>query len=222
MLTEHLCDELKAKFQNLGTEVPEEFQLRIYRSISWIATATKQSDNLDIRFLCLWIAFNAAYAKRFNSSDVFPKESNLVENYFYHLNKLDQYDRIYNAIWDKFSDPVRNLMKNKYIYLPFWKHQFGELTEDKWQDKFERDNKFFNTVFSQRETAKVLSSLFRRLYVLRNQLIHGGATYESSKNRPQLRDGTAILEVLVPIFVDIMLVNPEKNWGKPTFPVIED
>ncbi|WP_425067816.1 hypothetical protein [Reyranella sp.] len=35
-----------------------------------------------------------------------------------------------------------------------------------------------------------------RLYVLRNQLLHGGATWNSSVNRSQVRDGAAVLSRL--------------------------
>ena len=45
----------------------------------------------------------------------------------------------------------------------------------------------------------VLSIVFDRLYVLRNQLVHGGATWNSQVNRQQLRDGVAILGTLVPL-----------------------
>ncbi|MCA2008623.1 hypothetical protein [Tritonibacter mobilis] len=62
--------------------------------------------------------------------------------------------------------------------------------------------------------------LFDRLYVLRNQLIHGGATWNSSVNRDQLRDGVAILSVLMPVMIDIMMDNANEEWGKPFYPVV--
>ena len=45
--------------------------------------------------------------------------------------------------------------------------------------------------------------LFDRLYVLRNQLVHGGATWNSSVNRGQVKAGAEILAFLVPVFVDV-------------------
>ena len=52
--------------------------------------------------------------------------------------------------------------------------------------------------------------VFDRLYVLRNQLVHGGATWNSSVNRAQVRDGAAILGFLLPVFVDLMMDNPRR------------
>jgi hypothetical protein len=71
------------------------------------------------------------------------------------------------------------------------------------------------------EIGRVLCFLFDRLSVLRNQLVHGGATGNSAVNRAQIRDGAAILATLMPIFVDIMMDAPYADWGRPFHPVVE-
>ena len=63
-----------------------------------------------------------------------------------------------------------------------------------------------------------LSFVFDRLYVLRNQLVHGGATWNSAVNRDQVRDGASILGFLMPVFVDVMMDNPHEDWGRPFYP----
>ena len=60
---------------------------------------------------------------------------------------------------------------------------------------------------------EVLSLVFDRLYVLRNLLVHGGATWNSRVNRDHVRDGAAILAFLMPVFVDVMMDNPDEDWG---------
>jgi hypothetical protein len=57
--------------------------------------------------------------------------------------------------------------------------------------------------------------------VLRNQLIHGGATWNSSVNRDQVRDGAAVMGCLLPVFIDIMMDHPDRGWDMPHYPVIE-
>ena len=64
--------------------------------------------------------------------------------------------------------------------------------------------------------------LFDRLYVLRNQLVHGGATWNSSVNRDQVKDGARILAFIVPIFVDLMMDNPDRDWGAPYYTVVDE
>ena len=113
-------------------------------------------------------------------------------------------------------------MNNKYIFQPFWK--FNNCVEgyDDWENRFDKNIQRFNTSLTNQDTKGILTMLFDRLYVLRNQLVHGGATWNSSVNRDQVKDGTRILAFLVPIFVDLMMDNPKKNWGIPYYPVVND
>ena len=71
------------------------------------------------------------------------------------------------------------------------------------------------------DTEKVLSIIFERLYTLRNQLIHGGATWESAVNRDQIRDGVKIMSQIVPAMLSIMLNNNPKLIGSPCYPVVK-
>jgi len=73
----------------------------------------------------------------------------------------------------------------------------------------------------KKKTAKVLGIIFNRLYMLRNQLIHGGATWDSSVNRDQIRDGANILGKLVPITIKLMMDNGKAVWGTPCYPVVD-
>lgn len=68
---------------------------------------------------------------------------------------------------------------------------------------------------------KLFAATFERLYVLRNQVMHGGATWHSSVNRDQIRDGVNILGDVVPIIIHLMMENPRQLWGDPVYPVVE-
>ena len=78
----------------------------------------------------------------------------------------------------------------------------------------------FAHAFRAGDTTKVLSFVFVRLYVLRNQLVHGDSTWNSGVNRTQVRDGAAILTFLMPVFVELMMDDPGMDWGKPFYPVV--
>lgn len=43
-----------------------------------------------------------------------------------------------------------------------------------------------------------LNTIFSRLYTLRNQIVYGGSTWNSSKNRQQLKDANNILSKILP------------------------
>ena len=55
---------------------------------------------------------------------------------------------------------------------------------------------------------------------IRNQLIHGGATWKGSLNRSQVTSGTRILEKFIPVIIHLVIENADENWGstyyKPT------
>ena len=63
------------------------------------------------------------------------------------------------------------------------------------------------------ERQKLLQTLFDRMYVFRNQMVHGGATYQSRVTGDQVRDGARIMALLVPVFIDLMMDNPGVDWG---------
>ena len=67
----------------------------------------------------------------------------------------------------------------------------------------------------------MLSIVFSRMYTLRNQLIHGGATWNSSVNRDQLRGCSAFLGKRVPYVIQLMMDNTDTLWGDAAYPVVE-
>lgn len=212
---------LKAKQRDVREEFPETMGLRVHRSISWIGRAEACVEDEDARFIFLWIAFNAAYADEREFQAVIPSERAAFAGYFERLAVLDSEKRIYNAIWQRFSGPIKMLLDNRYVFNPFWQHHNGIGGFEDWEEKFRTASRTFAQAFQAGDTAKVLSFVFDRLYVLRNQLVHGGSTWNSGVNRAQVRDGAAILGFLVPVFVDLMMDNPEKDWGRPFYPVID-
>lgn len=96
----------------------------------------------------------------------------------------------------------------------------GELGENEWQDKFRRSKASANRALGRMDTRKVLMIILERLYVLRNQLMHGSATWNSSVNRDQVRDGANILGQLTPAIISIMLDCGSEFWGDAQYPVV--
>ena len=59
---------LKQRHRLVRDEHPTSLTLRIHRALSWLNRA-EQAEDVDGRFIFLWIAFNAAYAQEFDDSD---------------------------------------------------------------------------------------------------------------------------------------------------------
>ena len=134
------------------------------------------------------------------------------------LVSLDKDDALYKLICTEYSNSVRLLLDNEFVFKPFWGFQNGHLTEEEWKAKFASSKLKVNKAFSSHKTAEVLRVVLSSMYKLRNQLVHGGATWNSAVNREQLKDCTAFLVKLVPFIIELMLDNPQTVWGGCALP----
>ena len=101
----------------------ENFRLRIHRSLSWLKQA-EQIEELDFKFISLWIAFNAAYAREIEDIPIGDKAT--FNEFIMRICALDEEHQVYNLIWQKFSGSIRLLLDNKYIFQPFWDFHNGK------------------------------------------------------------------------------------------------
>lgn len=200
---------------------PETLSLRTHRALSWLQRAEQETDDPDARFVFLWIALNAAYANEIRDREKFTERRVLV----WFLDKLVKSDRerhLYEAVWENFPESIRLLIDNRYVFQPFWDYQSGRVDEATWLAKFEHSKKVARKALGRMDTTKVMSVMIDRLYTLRNQIVHGGATWNSSANRNQVRDGTKILEFVVPTVIYLMMTTPDQLWGEACYPVVDD
>ena len=208
---------LKARQRAQREDWPQDFALRIHRSISWIGRAEQEVEDPGAAVMFLWIAFNAAYGGE--RSTVGARDD--FETFFLRLQRLDAENRLYAIVWSTFPGPIRLFLENRFVFSPFWRYHHGDSDAGDWEARFEAARRRFHSALSAGETVTILTMLFDRLYVLRNQLMHGGATWNSGTNRDQLRDGAAILKNVVPVMVDLMMDAPNGDWGVPMYPVVE-
>ena len=160
------------------------FGLRMRRATSWLERAGKERDDPDAAFIFCWIAFNAAYG-----DERVEQEWVLFDDYFRKVLALEGGSTIHRAVWQRFPNPIKAFVANQYVYWRFWEFQNEVDGAADWVDRLERDVKPVNGAIARQrtnETTAVLKVLFSRLYVLRNQLLHGGATWRSSVNRAGL------------------------------------
>lgn len=211
---------LKARQRALRDGFPESLGLRVHRALSWLDRAEQEVEDHDTRFILLWIGFNSAYASDIGEDYV--TEQSRFRVFFRTLAELDRDGDIHAVLWSRFSNEVRTLLVNPYVFPAFWKHHNGEPGHGNWRDRLEDQRKEIFASLAAKDTGKVLGLVFERLYVLRNQLVHGGATWNGQVNRAQVRDGAALLGRLLPAFIDILMSHPDRDWGRPFYPVVAE
>jgi hypothetical protein len=210
---------LKQRHRMVRDGHPTSLTLRIHRALSWLNRA-EQADDVDGKFIFLWIAFNAAYAQELDDSDRTSDKATFTA-FLQKLCDLDTSKRIDDLIWKEFSGSIRALLDNPYVFHLFWEFQRGRIDERDWKDHFASAKKSAQSALASGNTPVLLSVMFNRLYTLRNQLIHGGATWDGKVNRDQLRDCTRLLGRLVPVIIALMMDNPNALWGDAVYPVVD-
>jgi len=210
---------LKKRQRKERDAYPANLALRVHRALSWLERAELCQD-VDARFIFLWIAFNAAYANEIGNQER-PSEQKVFGLFLKKLLELDKDDVLYKLIWTEFSNSIRVLLNNQYVYQPFWDYHNGQMDEQEWKSKFEHAKVITHKALGNHNTAVVLSNVLSRMYTLRKQLMHGGATWNSKVNRDQLRDCSDFLGKIVPSVIRLMMDNPGTLWGDPCYPVMD-
>ena len=203
----------------------DSLDLRLRRAISWLerAEAEKSRADEDAGFIFHWIAFNAMYSRLGTSSTGKTDEKKERRKYFGGIVKFNDsqsviFDTIWSVLWNK---EIKAILDNKYVFEPFWRDHNNQAKSPEWKQEFQKAQDDVKQALRKTRTKYVLCELFDRLYTLRNQLLHGGATWNGSMNRSQVTTGARIMSSLIPHFIDVMIRHPD-GWGAPRYPVVRE
>jgi hypothetical protein len=210
-------ESLKVKHKAVAERHAEPSRVRLHRAISWLKRAEQEAGDSDAQFIFLWIAFNAAYAKEFGFETT---ERDQLGKFIASLLAIDQEKHLHKVVFNQFTGPIRTMVENKFVFEPFWRALRDHDSSGNWESQFAASRKTALKSIMEGHTDTVLSIVIDRLYVLRNQLVHGGATWNSSINRAQVKDGAQILLAIVPIVIELMLDHPAEDFGAILYPVV--
>lgn len=208
---------MKARLKRDADKYPESTRIRLHRALSWLGRAEREAKDPDAAFLFLWIAFNAAYAREFGQGE---NERQRLTEFITTLLAEDRDKILHTLVFQQFSGPIRTLIGNEFVFEPFWRALREHDSSNRWETSFTSSHKAALASIMQGDTATVLSIVFDRLYVLRNQLVHGGATWNSSINRAQVTDGVRILWAVIPSILHIILERSDFEFGDVLYPVV--
>lgn len=202
----------------------DQLNLRLSRAISWLDRAEqetrKEPPDSDAAFIFHWMAFDAM------SSQLGDTETDRWRRQYFKrmVAFADAESAIYGAIWSVLRDDISRILKNRYVFQPYWDHRNDQSKWQNWKQEFDREQQKVEQALRETRTLDVLIKLFRRLNTLRNQLLHGGATWKSSMNRNQVTTGARVMASLVPRFIDVMIQHPDglDGWGDARYLVVRE
>lgn len=223
----------KPDYEKLTREknkIPDKFdplRLRVYRAISWAKHAQQIIGDVDARFIFFWIGFNALYSRDLKAVAVGQNNTTTlreIKKYLGDLMPLNR-DLIHSIFWKgAVFNAGLSLMEDEYLYKPFWDSQSTRSENSEWRTDWDNERtEFIEAVIlnemQKRKIPEILTkTIFSRLCVLRNQVMHGSATRRSRYNRKALGHGVKVLEKTLPIFIELMIKKPSKKWGTPYYP----
>ena len=209
---------LEEIFKSKKAEHSDAFNLRIHRGLSWLKKSAELDQDLDLKFISLWVSFNALYAQ-----DVaIMQDKQSLKQFLSLICQKDQEQKIDHILWQKFNHLIVLLLENPYIYQGFWDYQNQKISQISWKAGFDQEKKQAHRALQAKDSAHILWMFFNRLYTLHNQMILGGTTYNSAVNRKQLQDACTILAALLPTFIYIFLENSQSlDLVQPFYPMVQ-
>ncbi|MFT6779599.1 MAG: hypothetical protein ACJAV1_003542 [Paraglaciecola sp.] len=211
---------LKSKQRLLRDRFSENLSLRVHRTLSWFDKSEQCGEDKDSQFVFLWIAFYAASAQDTECLQL--TEAKAFSLFISKLVELDQDNKLYGLLWCEYTSSVRVLLDNKFVFQPFGDYHNEKTTEEEWKERFSKAKAPANYALANKHSEQLITLVLQRMYTLRNQIVHGGATWDSSANRTQIRNLVVFLSRLVLFVIDIMMDNPEQVWGDANYPVINN
>lgn len=209
--------QLRERLKRDIRQYRETSRVRLHRAISWLARAEREGGDPDAQFVFLWIAFNAVYAKAFGADE---SAKSQLAAFFSRLVAIDSRKQLAGVLLGQFTGPIRTLISNKFVFEPFWRALREHDSSGRWEEQFHASSKVATRAVLEGNVALVLRVVFDRLYVLRNQLVHGGATWDSTINREQVKDGARVMATVIPAIVELLLDHPAEDFGEVYYPVV--
>ena len=198
--------ELKKYYDSKSNNMSFDFKLRVYRAISW-GQASENEERKDERIIKLWISFNALYGSGFT-------EFSEVRTFLESVNNVDKNKELKKALIDK-SQTIKNFISIPELYPIYWRDEKETRDERvKNANAYVGRNwdKYMEFIKTGEDADKILYTLFELIYLLRNQIFHGSASYNSLDNQATKQNCIEILEIFIPIIIEIMIDNPDNNW----------
>jgi len=189
---------------------------RLHRALSWLKRSEDCNPKNDAveQFLFLWISFNAMYGDDNMSKS---GDKNKLAEFLRKIVEQDEKQNLAGIMLAR-KDTALSLIDNQFLYKEYWESSNSQNAHNIYGRVF-ADAKGMGEYLDQKrltpkQTEEVLCVIFKRLYMLRIQIVHGVATHGSSYNGSSLEPGNIMLNACVPAILKIMLEAMNKPGGK--------
>ncbi len=207
-------ERLRARFKAIRKReggTPENWRIRVHRALSWLKRAQAfDEDQPEGKLLFLWIALNSLYG-RWDGRKSFPDTDG--------PSRIDFIETVCEFGPDSIGDIlhrhrglVKKILSDPFLSALFWR----DPRDAKLKEKTKEDARRLNDHLRDGKYAHILTRALDRVSTLRGQIVHGASTGGSKLNRDQVRYCLRMLEIAVPVILEIVI---EKGCDDPWPPL---
>lgn len=198
--------------------------IRMHRVCKWLGEgqALQEAGRADMAFVAFWIAFNALYAQ-WEEGGGEQNEMGRMKACVVRLLRLDGEEFLYGWIISCRRD-IEAIYDDPFLSHYFWQKvmQTPPRLEVDWQaiaPTFSRGSEA-QRLRQTGQLQRITEGFLGRAYVLRNQLVHGGATPGSKVNREQVDRMTPVMGRFIEASIQAVIhANDQfEDWGRLPYP----
>ena len=209
---------LEEIYQTTKAQHSEYFNLRIQRSLSWLRKAVELQADYDFQFLSLWISLNALYAQENEDS----LDQQALTQFLHLILSKDHEKRISQILLGRYEITLHALLNNQYLTQHFWDYQHNKISQSDCREMLKQQKIEAQQALGQQDILKMLSEVFKRFTILRQQILQGGVSYASALSRKQMQESCSLFSALLNAFIYILLENAKMiDVSKAYYPVVQ-
>ena len=175
------------------------------------------------QFIFWWIAFEAGYAREGKAGEASGSRNNMGE-FIDRVMRKEVVQQFWPSILQRVEAHAIAVIELPPASQQFWR-EGRKSPNTQWEDDFRRE-----TENAKKELTKAIAGdlesvrkflrmlCIKRLYVVRNQIFHGGSSLDNSYGYPQVELGVKLLSELVYKFRQTIFHNPSVDWGPVPYP----
>lgn len=176
---------------------------RVRRCLSWMKRAIELTpEDTPPRFVDLWIGLNALYGSRPYDPGFKPDEKRDFLHLFRKVMYADRADRKVPGLAKRIERRACGLIENPHLWYEFWRGDHALLKR-----AMEERQRYCAEAYESGNFEKVFAYLFERLYILRNQIMHGSSSQLTTKSQDALGPALVVLEDVLSVFLDVLLTH---------------
>ena len=165
--------------------------IRLHRAISWITAAERYKGDTDVAFMCLWNCYEATYQIEDPQRKHIANYSILEKKRLGKTVKLDKSNELLIIMLQGYREYLYEILANKYLFKRYYEWKMGDVQD--WEKQFTDQLKEAKAAITKKDTVALLDYSLFRLGTLRNQMLHGAATYQGSINRDALDNANSFM-----------------------------